>query len=440
MSGSVQQQDIADVFAQNWPRLVATMVREVGDVGLAEDCVQEAFAAASASWRTTGLPSQPAGWLLTVARRRAIDHVRRSTRFADLLPSLGASWGLPGQTHHGRGGLDGSESAAEEIDDQLRDDQLRLILGCAHPSLSHATQVALTLRIVAGLSTRQIARAFFVTDQAMTRRLTRAKTKIATAGIPFTRSDRHTLTQRLPAASAVIYSIFTEGHTSAAAPTLIRGDLCDEAIWLAGLLAELVPDDPEVNGLYALLLLIDSRRAARVDAAGRPILLADQDRAQWDQHMVARGLTTLAQAHAAGRGGPYQYQGAIAALHASAPNFESTDWHAIGLLYDVLDADYPSPLVTLNRAIAVSYAVDPTEGLRVLDSGEGQRRAAELVGYSFFHSARAELLARCNRSGEALVEFERARECSRNAAERHHLSRRAASLRVLARSRAVVPT
>lgn len=408
------------------------MVRDLGDVALAEDCVAEAFAAASASWPTKGLPSQPAGWLLTVARRRAIDQMRRSKRFADLLPALGTSWGVPVGAQHGRGALAGALAATDELDDQLRDDQLRLILGCAHPALSRDAQVALTLRIVAGLSTAQIASAFFVTEQAMTRRLTRAKTKIATAGIPFTRSDRHTLTQRLPAVSAVIYSIFTEGHTSAAAPTLIRGDLCDEAIWLAGLLAELVPDDPEVNGLYALLLLIDSRRAARVDDQGRPVLLADQDRTLWDQHMVARGLAKLSLAHAAGRGGPYQYQGAIAALHATAPDFESTDWHAICLLYDVLDADYPSPWVTLNRAIAVSYALDPPAGLKILDFGGENRRAADLVGYSFFHSARAELLARCDRAGEALIEFGLAVECSRNAAERRHLSHRAASLRALA--------
>ncbi|MGB5951459.1 MAG: DUF6596 domain-containing protein [Ornithinimicrobium sp.] len=419
-------ESITEIFAESWPRLVATLVRDLGDVELAEDCVAEAFAAASVSWPTQGMPFQPAGWLLTVARRRGVDQVRRSARFKELLPRIGATdQRLVASTYGGSEGSEAVPSVAYELDDQLRDDQLRLILGCAHPALAHDAQVALTLRIVAGLTTAQIARAFFVSEQTMTRRLTRAKTKIAAAGIPFTRSDRETLTQRLPAVSAVIYSVFTEGHTSANAPTLMRGDLCDEAIWLAGLLHDLVPQDPEVGGLYALLLLIDSRRATRVDEYGAPVLLADQDRAQWDQQMITRGLAALSQAHRSSELGPYQCQAAIAALHATATTFGDTDWDAITLLYDVLDADYPGPLVTLNRAIALSYARSPRTGLNALDNSQGARRGRDLEGYVYFHSTRAELLARCGRVDEAIEEFGKARQHSRNDVEGRHLQERA---------------
>lgn len=321
MLNEPEPDDVAAAFATLWPRLVATLVREVGDVGLAEDCVQEAFASAATAWAGSQTPDRPGAWLLAVARRKSIDHIRRSARLRELLPVVAIA---------DRDDLDGAEMTTE-----LLDDQLRLVLGCCHPALSVDAQVALTLRIVAGLSTRQIASAFFVSEPTMTRRLTRAKTKIREANIPFTRSDRQTLEERLPTVCAVIYSIFTEGHASASAATLMRGDLCDEAVWLATLVAQLTPDEPEVSGLLALLLLIDARRATRTDSTGRPVLLADQDRTRWDRVMITRGLAVLGKAHAARLGGPYQYQAAIAALHATAPSFEVTDWAAIVGLYDV---------------------------------------------------------------------------------------------------------
>lgn len=410
MLSEPESDDVRDAFATLWPRLVATLVREVGDVGLAEDCVQEAFASAATAWAGSQTPDRPGAWLLAVARHKSIDHIRRSARLRELLPVVAAA---------DRDDLDGAEMTTE-----LLDDQLRLVLGCCHPALSVDAQVALTLRIVAGLSTRQIASAFFVSEPTMTRRLTRAKTKIREAKIPFTRSDRQTLEERLPTVCAVIYSIFTEGHASASAATLMRGDLCDEAVWLATLVAQLTPDEPEVSGLLALLLLIDARRATRTDSTGRPVLLADQDRTRWDRVMIARGLAVLGKAHAARLGGPYQYQAAIAALHATAPSFEVTDWAAIVGLYDVWVEQWPAAVVELNRAVALSYARGPQSGFDALE----EIGREDLAEYVYFHSTRAELLTRLARDSEAIEAFRRALALSVNDAERRHLDRRLAQL------------
>jgi len=402
--------DIAEVFAEQWPRLVARLVRDFGDVALAEDCVAEAFAEASRTWPGSGVPQRPAAWLYTVARRRSVDHVRRSVRLRQLLPQV-----LATSTQEA---LDGPEASMEAMDDQLR-----LVLGCAHPALSAPAQVALTLRIVAGLSTAQIAQAFFVSESSMTRRLTRAKNKIRDAGIPFSRSDRETLNRRLPTVCAVVYSIFTEGHMATTSPDLVRGDLCEEAIWLGELLAGLLPEDPEVGGLLALMVLNDARRPARVDRAGTPVLLAEQDRSTWNRPMIARGVALLETAHARGHGGPYQYQAAIAALHASAPRFEDTDWAAILALYDVLLTRQASAVVAVNRAVAVHYVHGPGAGLEALERIDPVA-AGGLLDSAVFHSARAEMLSELGRSAEAVAAFDAALRTATNGAQRRLVRRR----------------
>lgn len=407
----IDRSGVANVFAAEWPRLVATLVRDIGDVGLAEDAAQEAFIQAAIHWEQSGPPERPGAWLLTTARRKAIDQIRRSKRFDDRLPHL----------------IQAADAASQSsnTDPALVDEQLALMLGCCHPALAPEAQVALTLRIVAGLSTAQIARAFFVSEQTMTRRLTRSKTKIRAANIPFTHCDVDTLHQRLPAVCAVIYSIFTEGHASATATTLLRGDLCDEAAWLAKLLHQLVPKDPEVAGLHALILLIDARRCTRVDSDGIPVLLGDQDRSQWDSSKIAQGLAALSQAHAAGVGGPYQLQAAIAAVHATAPSLEQTAWTAIVGLYDALLGRRATAVLALNRAVAVSQAEGPAAGLAAIDAiATTDGIEGDLSEYVYFHSARAEMLNDLGEHDESITAFDCALAVCGNEAERTHLRRR----------------
>lgn len=400
---------VSDVFRREWPRLVATLVRDVRDLDLAEDVAQEAFIEAATRWPGDGMPDRPGAWLLTTARRKAIDRARRSTRYHDRLPELEAR----------------ARAETGRAEHELVDDQLALLLGCCHPALSPDAQVALTLRVVAGLSTAQIAKAFFVNESTMTRRLTRSKTKIRAAGIPFGVSDMETLLTRLPVVCGVIYSIFTEGHTSATTAGLVRGDLCDEAIWLGELLRELVPGEPEVCGLLALMLLIDARRATRVDGDGVPVLLADQDRSAWDRDKIERGFALLAEAHSHGVIGTYQLQAAIAAMHASAPTFDDTDWPAIVRLYDVILARRPSAVVALNRAVAVSHADGPEVGLAAIDAiGQADDLDVDLADYPYFHSSRAELLASIGRVDAARGAFERALALTSNEAQVEHLRRR----------------
>jgi RNA polymerase sigma-70 factor (ECF subfamily) len=408
---------VADVFRAEWPRLVATLVRDVGDLTIAEDAAQDAFIEASIRWPTDGVPERPGAWLITTGRRKAIDQIRRARRFEDRLPVLAAGAAAVIS--------DSAESAPDLDGEQALDDQLALLVGCCHPALSQEAQVALTLRIVAGLSTPQIARAFLVSEDTMTRRLTRAKSKVRAARIPFDPPNLDTLAERVGAVCEVISSIFTEGHASATDTALIRGDLCEEAIWLAELLSTLVPTDPEVAGLHALLLLTDARRSSRLDRHGSPILLADQDRTLWDQPMIARGLAELARAHSFQRGGPFQFQAAIAALHATAPTFEATDWAGVLRLYDVLLLRQPSALVALNRAIAVDHVHGPAAALAALDAIPlADDLTGDVAGYVYFHSARADVLARLDRPDDAAAALERAIECSTNESERSFLRRR----------------
>lgn len=343
-----------------------------------------------------------------------IDRLRRTQRFDVLLPLIG---------------IDDADRGARanrgiEVDEAL-DDQLALLVGCCHPALAPEAQIALTLRIVGGLSTAQIAKAFFVSDASMTRRITRAKEKIRLAGIPFEPPTVDTLTERLPSVCGVVHSIFTEGHLNTGTGGLVRGDLCDEAIWLGELLHRLVPDEPEVAGLLALMLLIDARRASRVDDEGLPILLIDQDRGTWDWERIDRGVAVLGQAYAARRAGVFQFHAAIAALHASAPSFEATDWGGIVRIYNSLLRRQPTALLTLNRAIAVAEAASPAEALTALDAIPlADDLDGDLTNYSYFHAARAECLARLDRDDEAVVALDDALRCCSNAAERGLLQRR----------------
>ena len=400
------QSRVAHVFAEEWPPIVATLVRELGDLALAEDCAQDAFLEAAARWGPDSTPDSPGAWLLTTARRKAIDLARREKRFSDRLPLLHAAL----------------EAEAPE-DDPIVDDQLALIFGCCHPSLSTEARVALTLREVCGLSTGQIAAAFLTPEPTMAKRLVRAKGKIRSAGVPFSIPDPDQLGDRLAGVLAVIYVIFTEGHTSADAASLVRGDLCDEARWLAGLLATLLPDEPEVRGLLALLCFTDARRPAREDADGDLVLLEDQDRRLWDRPLIAEGDRQLTSALQAGRVGPYQVQAAIAGEHSTAAAAEDTDWAAIVALYDTLIAMQPSAVVRLNRAIALGQRDGPLHGLDALDDLSGQ-----LSDYRYFHAARADLLRQLRRVQESRTAYERALELGGNRAERDFIRRRIAQL------------
>jgi RNA polymerase sigma-70 factor (ECF subfamily) len=406
---------VDEVFRTEWPRLVATLMRDVRDLTIAEDAAQDAFIEASTRWPTEGVPERPGAWLVTTGRRKAIDRIRRVRRFDERLPALTAEAAISA----------GAESSGADLDDEALDHQLALLVGCCHPALAPEAQVALTLRIVAGLSTPQIARAFLVSEATMTRRLTRAKAKVRSARIPFETPGRATVNERIGVVCEVISSIFTEGHASSTDTALIRGDLCEEAIWLAELLSRLVPTDPEVAGLHALLLLTDARRPSRLDRHGAPILLADQDRSLWDQPMIARGLAELARAHSFHRGGPFQLQAAIAALHATAPTFGATDWPAVLRLYDVLLRRQPNALVALNRAIAVDRVHGPAVALAALDAiAQADDLTGDVDGYVYFHTARADVLARLDRRDDAAIALDRAIECSTNESERSFLRRR----------------
>lgn len=405
---------VSEVFGEEWTRLVAILVRDLGDLGAAEDAAQEAFAEASRRWAVDGMPDRPAAWLLTTARRRAIDRLRRTQRFDALIPLIGSD--------------DADRSARRdhdiEIDDAL-DDQLALLVGCCHPALAAEAQVALTLRIVGGLSTAQIAKAFLVSEPTMARRISRAKEKVRLAGIPFEPPTIDTLAERLPSVCGVIHSIFTEGHLSSGNGELVRGDLCDEAIWLGELLHRLLPSESEVAGLLALMLLIDARRSTRVGDDGLLILLADQDRAAWDRTRIDRGLTVLSRAFAARNTGVFQLHAAIAALHANAPTFAETDWTGIVRLYNGLLRRQPTALMALNRAVAVAEAVGPEDALVALDAIPiAEDLEGDLTDYPYFHAARAECLARLDRNAESIVAFDNALDCCENPAERQHLQGR----------------
>jgi RNA polymerase sigma factor (sigma-70 family) len=383
-------------------RLTAALVRLLGDFALAEDLVQDAVVVALRRWPETGVPDDPAGWLLATARRRAIDHWRRQRRYEEKLALLVRDAPPP--------------ERADEVDDRLR-----LVFTCCHPALGREAQLALTLRAVVGLTTPEIAHAFLATEPAVAQRIVRAKRKIVEAGIPYRVPDPERLDERLDEVLAVIYLMFNEGYLATAGPTPDRRDLADDAEWLARLLVRLLPDRPEAAGLLALLRLHRARRAARFDAGGRLVLLRDQDRSLWDRDAIAAAGDLLVAAMARGRPGPYQLQAAIAACHAEAPSWEATDWRQVLLLYDALLVLTPTAVVRLNRAIALSYGDGPAAALREVEALE-----PALHGYHLFHATRGELLRRLGRPAEAREADGRALALTRNPAERRLLEERMA--------------
>lgn len=409
---------IERAYREEWTALLATLAGQVGgDIGLAEDAVGDAFAAAAAEWPTSGVPARPGGWLTTVARRRAIDALRRGrTRTANqaalehLESLVRADNDTPAADDHGH---DRSGVA---------DDRLRLLFTCCHPALALDARVALTLRVVGGLEVPEIARAFLTTETTMYQRLVRAKRKVKAAGIPYRVPADDELPERLGGALHVLHLVYTEGHVATTGDTLVRADLCEEAIRLARLVVTLVPGAAEAHGLLALLLLTDARRPARVLADGTPVSLEDQDRSRWDRDAIAEGTAVID--HALGRGtpGPFQVQAAVAALHAEAPSWAATDWPQIAALYGELERLAPSPVVTLNRAAALALADGPHVGLALLATLDGDTR---LDRYQPLHATRAELLARSGDLAAATSSYRRAIELTQNPTERRALTARA---------------
>jgi RNA polymerase sigma-70 factor (ECF subfamily) len=410
------EEAVAAAFREEWGQVVATLIRMTGDWDLAEECAQDAFAQALDRWRRDGIPRRPGAWLTTTARNRALDVLRREAVGAAKLREvavLGRDEG-PYDPEY-----DGEDSGVE-------DDRLRLVFTCCHPALPIEARVALTLRTLAGLTTPEIARAFLVPEATMAQRLVRAKKKIRNAGIPYRVPPAHLLPERTTGVLGVVYLLFNEGYAASSGAELVRTNLCAEAIRLARVLARLMPDEPEVLGLLALLLLHDARRGTRVDAAGELVTLEDQDRTAWDRAEVDEGAALLETALRRGRPGPYQIQAAIAACHTTAPTAEETDWADIAGLYGELERFVPSAVVRLNRAVAVGMAQHPDAGLELVAELE---RSGELADYHLLSATRADLLRRSGRTAEAAVAYERALELVENAAERRFLERRLAECR-----------
>ena len=402
---------VAEAFRRDWGRVLSAVARTVGDLDVAEDATQEAFAAALPAWRRDGVPDVPRAWLITTARNRAVDRLRRARVGAAKLRELAAE------------PLAGPDDAA--LGSGIADDRLRLLYTCCHPALALESRVTLALRTLCGLSTAEIARTFLVPEATMAKRLVRTKRKIAQAGIPYRVPRAHLLPERTAAVRQVVYLMFHEGYAATAGPDLVRGDVCDRAVELAGLLTALTPDDPETAGLHALLLLLDARRAARTDDDGVPVPLEEQDRSRWDAARIGAGLALVRDALRHERAGPYQLQALIAACHATAPAAADTDWAQIVRLYDRLVVLVPSSTVRLNRAVAVAMRDGPAAGLLLIDE---ILRDGELMHYHLAHSARADLCRRLGRVDEARAGYERALALARQASERRFLERRLAEL------------
>jgi len=402
---------IDDLYRAESRRVLATLIRLLGDFDLAEEALHDAFRAALEQWETGGVPANPRAWLVSTGRFKAIDALRRRARFEASVPELTRR-------------IEASAPPDPARDEELEDDRLRLIFTCCHPSLAPDAQVALTLREVCGLTTEEIAHAFLTPPPTLAQRIVRAKAKIRDAGIPYEVPGPRELPERLESVLRVVYLVFNEGYSASSGATLTRADLSAEAIRLGRLLRELLPE-AEVEGLLALMLLHESRRGARMSEEGDLILLADQDRARWNREQIAEGLALVEEALASRRFGPYALQAAIAAVHAEGRDAASTDWRQIAGLYDVLLRAAPSPIVELNRAVAIAMRDGPAAGLALIDGLFARR---ELEGYALAHSARADLLRRLERRAEARAAYGRALALTKQEPERRFLERRIAEL------------
>lgn len=411
-------QAVAGAFRREWGQVVATLIRLTGDWDLAEECAQDAFALAVQRWPRDGIPDRTGAWLTTAARNRAIDRLRRdavgAAKLREVALLAAAGTGVP----------DGGVAASG-----VPDDRLRLMFTCCHPALALESRVALTLRTLAGLTTAEIARAFLVPEQTMAKRLVRAKQKIRRAGIPYRVPPAHLLPERTGGVLAVLYLLFNEGYAATSGADLIRQGLCDEAIRLARLLAGLLPADPEVRGLLALMLLHHARRDTRVDGTGVLVTLEHQDRTRWDRRQIDEGVRLLEAALRRGAAGPYQVQAAIAACHAGAATADDTDWRQIAVLYRQLARMAPSPVVELNRAVAVAMADGPAAGLALVDA---LASSGALAGYHLLPATRADLLRRLDRPAEAAAAYRAALALAATGAERGHLAARLAEMERLA--------
>ncbi len=403
---------VADAHRREWAFVLAATARVAGDLDVAEECVQEAYLAALDAWARDGVPRKPGAWLTATAKRKALDVLRRDRVFRSKMPLLVEP--------------ESEQTMIDELDQEaVPDDRLRLIFTCCHPALAQDARVALTLRLVCGVSTGDIAKAFLVTETTMAARLTRAKKKIAAARIPYRTPEASELPERLAAVLSVLHLLYTTGHTAPSGADLVRTDLVERAMSLTRMLLSLMPDEPEVRGLLALLLLTDARRATRVDADGRLLVLEEQDRSQWDRRAIEEGCGLVMGAFRTGRVGRYALQAAIASLHASAASYDATDWPQVVALYDRLLAVWPSPVVALNRAVAVSMAQGPQAGLNEVAVLE---QDGTLAGYHYLPAIRADLLRRLGRKREAAAAYRAALDLADNEAERAFLTRRLATL------------